>query len=230
VSQLILIRHGQTPSNVRGLLDTATPGPGLTDLGLAQAAALPEALLASEIDGVFVSRLVRTRLTATPLAEARGLELVELPGLHEVEAGDLELRGDEGAVHQYMTTAFAWGTGDLDAQMPGGPNGHDFFGRYDADIARAVAEAEHPVIVSHGAAIRIWVAARVGNVDPEFTAIHHLPNTGVVVLDGEPGDWTLRAWPNAVIGDPDPMDREFSLDDDGAPAGSEPATHGLNPS
>ena len=31
--RLLLIRHGQTPSNVLGLLDTAVPGPGLTDLG-----------------------------------------------------------------------------------------------------------------------------------------------------------------------------------------------------
>ena len=229
MSRLILIRHGQTPSNVLGLLDTAAPGPGLTDLGQAQAAELPAELVAAEIDGIYVSRLVRTRLTATPLAADRGLELVELAGLHEVEAGGLELRGDEAAVREYMTTAFAWGTGDLDARMPGGPDGHDFFGRYDADVERAVAESEHPVIVSHGAAIRIWVAARVGNVDPEFTAIHHLPNAGVVILDGEPGDWTLRAWPNAVIGDPDPMDLEFSLDEDGVPAGIEPAAKGSNP-
>jgi release factor glutamine methyltransferase len=37
--RLLLIRHGQTPSNVLGLLDTAPPGPGLTDLGVEQAAA-----------------------------------------------------------------------------------------------------------------------------------------------------------------------------------------------
>ena len=29
--RLLLIRHGQTPANVRGELDTAAPGPGLTD-------------------------------------------------------------------------------------------------------------------------------------------------------------------------------------------------------
>ena len=30
--RLVLIRHGQTPSNVCGLLDTAPPGPGLTHI------------------------------------------------------------------------------------------------------------------------------------------------------------------------------------------------------
>ena len=38
--RLTLVRHGQTPSNVLGLLDTAPPGPGLTDLGQLQAASV----------------------------------------------------------------------------------------------------------------------------------------------------------------------------------------------
>lgn len=44
--RLLLVRHGETPSNVDRLLDTAVPGPGLTRLGERQAAALPEALAA----------------------------------------------------------------------------------------------------------------------------------------------------------------------------------------
>src|SRR5699024_5083913 len=31
--RLLLIRHGQTPSNVEGILDAGYPGPGLTALG-----------------------------------------------------------------------------------------------------------------------------------------------------------------------------------------------------
>ncbi|POC80683.1 histidine phosphatase family protein, partial [Vibrio vulnificus] len=42
--RLILIRHGQTESNVHRLLDTAMPGPGLTELGQQQAAGLVSAL------------------------------------------------------------------------------------------------------------------------------------------------------------------------------------------
>lgn len=223
MTRLTLIRHGQTPSNVLGLLDTGAPGPGLTELGHEQAAALPFLLANAPIDAIYVSRLVRTRFTAQPLAEGRAVAPVELAGVHEVGAGSLEMRGDETAVRAYMETAFSWGTGGLDARMPGGEDGHDFFGRYDADVARVVAEAEHPVIVSHGAAIRIWVARHAKNITPEFTAIHHLPNAGIVELEGSPGDWTLRSWPNAPIDDPDPIDREFALDEDGTPEGIEPA-------
>jgi len=211
VSRLTFIRHGQTPSNVRGLLDTGAPGPGLTELGERQAAALPRLLGDAAVDGLYVSRLVRTHLTALPLAVDRTLERVELPGIHEVEAGSLELRGDDDAVRRYMTTAFAWGAGDLDARMPDGPDGHEFFGRFDADIERVMRECEHPVLVSHGAAIRIWVARSATNIAPEFTAVHHLPNTGVVELEGAPGDWRLRSWPNAPVTEPDPIDFESHL-------------------
>src|SRR5688572_23161801 len=107
--RLFLIRHGQTPSNVAGLLDTAAPGPGLTDLGHRQAAEIPDALRSTPVDAIFASTLVRTQLTAAPLAEDRGLDVVVLPGIHEIEAGDLELNLDHASVRIYLETAFSWG-------------------------------------------------------------------------------------------------------------------------
>ena len=71
--RLLLVRHGQTPANVLGVLDTAVPGPGLTDLGRRQAAALPEALAEERIDAIVVTDLVRTHETAAPLVAATGL-------------------------------------------------------------------------------------------------------------------------------------------------------------
>jgi len=213
--RLTLIRHGQTPANVAGVLDTGAPGPGLTDLGLAQAAALPPLLGEREVGAVYVSRLVRTRLTAGPLAEARTLDRIELPGVHEIEAGDLERHGDLQSVREYMETVFAWGLGDLDRTMPGGPSGHDFFGRYDADIERVTRETDHPVVFSHGAAIRVWVASRATNIVPSFTAEHHLPNAGVVELEGSVADgWRLLAWPEVDLSATmrDPIDAEMELE------------------
>lgn len=86
--KLWLIRHGQTPSNVLGLLDTAVPGPGLTDLGLEQAAAIPDALRDQQLSTVFASSQTRAQLTAAPLAADRKLPVQVRPGLREVSAGD----------------------------------------------------------------------------------------------------------------------------------------------
>ncbi len=97
--RLLLIRHGQTPSNLKFLLDTAVPGAALTELGERQAAALPEALGDENIDTLYASTLIRTQLTAAPLAGARGLDVVVRDGIREVAAGDLEMRGEDVAEH-----------------------------------------------------------------------------------------------------------------------------------
>src|SRR3982751_768417 len=106
--RLLLIRHGQTPSNVLGLLDTAIPGPGLTDLGIKQAAALPAALADYRIDAIYASAQRRAQLTAQPLADARGLPIQVREGLCEVSAGDMEMLGDVDSIRTYQTTIRRW--------------------------------------------------------------------------------------------------------------------------
>ncbi|WP_251095604.1 histidine phosphatase family protein [Streptomyces sp. Caat 7-52] len=200
--RLILVRHGQTPSNVDGLLDTAAPGPGLTPLGEAQAAALPEALASEGIEALYASTLIRTQQTAAPLAAARGLDLVVRDGIRELSAGRLEMvPGHTPEGERYLRTAFAWAAGDTALRMPGGESGAEALTRYDAVIAEAAASGARAVaMVSHGAAIRVWTAARAGNVDVAFAAARPLANTGVVILDGSPSDgWRAVSWEGAVV-------------------------------
>jgi probable phosphoglycerate mutase len=200
--RLLLVRHGQTPSNVDGLLDTAVPGPGLTTLGAAQAAALPGALAAEDIDALYASTLVRTQQTAAPLAAARGLEVIVRDGIRELSAGDLEmLPGHTPRGRRYLRTAFAWASGDTALRMPGGESGAEALGRYDAVVAEAAASGARTVaMVSHGAAIRVWTAARAANVEVAFAAARPLENTGVVILEGSPADgWKALSWEGAAV-------------------------------
>ncbi|MCL6669023.1 MULTISPECIES: histidine phosphatase family protein [Streptomyces] len=200
--RLLLVRHGQTPSNVGALLDTAVPGAPLTALGERQAAALPEALADEDIEALYVSTLVRTQLTAAPLAAARGLEPLVRDGIREVSAGDLEmLPGDSEHGLLYMKTVFAWAAGETELRMPGGESGTEALARYDAVVAEAAASGAGTVaMVSHGAAIRMWTAARADNVDVPFAAAHPLQNTGVVILEGTPRDgWKALSWAGALV-------------------------------
>lgn len=202
--RILLVRHGQTPANVRGELDTAAPGPGLTDLGTRQAEAVVDALGHESIAGIYVSKLRRTHETAAPLAAALGLTPIELPGTHEIEAGNVEGLSDHASVRVYMGTVFAWGSGDPSVTMPGGSDGHTFFARFDDAIAGIAAA--HPadatvVVVSHGAAIRVWSGARVAGLGDGFTAENHLENTGVVVIEGSPdAGWTALSWAGLPVG------------------------------
>jgi broad specificity phosphatase PhoE len=196
MTRLILVRHGQTRSNVQGLLDTASPGPGLTDLGREQAAALVEALAGERVDRIVASPLARTVETAAPLVAARGLPLTTDIRLREILAGDIETRSDRDAHLVYLDTVFAWAGGDLDARMPGEPeSGADFLARYDAAVDAATEGAGTVVCVSHGAAIRTWACSRAVDVDAAFGREHGLQNTGVVVLErGEDRAWHVRSW------------------------------------
>jgi probable phosphoglycerate mutase len=193
--RLLLIRHGQTPSNVAGVLDTRVPGPGLTELGRAQAEALPGTLADEPIGALFVSTMRRTHETAAPLAAALGLEPVERGGIREIAAAGLEMRGDEEAVEEYMGTVFRWAAGETSVRLAGGENGDEFAARYDSVVAEAEATGHDVVaLVSHGAAIRCWAGMRSRDLDADFIAEHLLENTGVVVLEGSGSDWSLVSW------------------------------------
>jgi len=204
--RLLLIRHGQTPGNVLGQLDTAHPGPGLTELGERQAEALARSLARLEISRLYASTLIRTQLTAAPLAGRRGLDVTVLEGLHEIEAGALEKLTDRESHLRYLGTVFGWAAGELDRRMPTGPSGHDFLARFDDAVARIAAAAATDeggtvAVVSHGAAIRVWTALRAENVDAEFAARHVLANTGIVALEGGSAEgWRMVHWDGSPVG------------------------------
>ncbi|WP_166844201.1 histidine phosphatase family protein [Isoptericola sp. BMS4] len=200
--RLLLLRHGQTPSNVAGLLDTGAPGPGLTPLGERQAAAVPGALAGRRIDALAVSSLVRTSLTVAPLAEHRGLRPAVVDGLREIEAGALEMSGNGDDHGTYLRTVFGWARGDLHRPMPGGPDGRAFLGRFDAAVAELSATGHDAVLaVSHGAAIRAWSCARVRGVDVDAMEWEPLDNTGLVEVEGDPeSGWHLVEWRSGPVG------------------------------
>jgi broad specificity phosphatase PhoE len=200
--RLLLLRHGQTASNVIGALDTARPGAPLTPLGERQAWAVPGALTAESIAGIWASTLIRTQQTAAPLASSLAETVIVLDGLREISAGSLEMLSDHESQGRYTATAFAWARGDLELRMPGGESGHEFFERFDAAIAEVTAGvAGTAVLVSHGAAIRTWVASRCANLRGDFAGTHTLDNTGLVIIERKThGDWQLVEWHSAPVG------------------------------
>jgi probable phosphoglycerate mutase len=200
--RLLLIRHGQTPANVDGVLDAEVPGPGLTALGQQQAEALPRALADRGIERVFASTMVRTQVTAAPLAAALGIEPVVLAGLREIEAGDLQGKRDEVSVQTYLSTIHAWTEGERATRMPGAEDGDEFFARYDDAIGQVAASgASVAAAFSHGAAIRVWASVTAQNTPDDFGSRRHLENTGVVELDGSPEHgWRLVDWEGEPLG------------------------------
>ena len=83
---IYLVRHGETLANRQGILQGWSNNP-LDDTGRKQAAALVPRASRVPLDAIYTSDLIRTRETAAPLAEARGLEPTVLPGLREISFG-----------------------------------------------------------------------------------------------------------------------------------------------
>ncbi|MEO8907475.1 MAG: histidine phosphatase family protein [Microbacteriaceae bacterium] len=199
--RLLLIRHGQTIDNVRGALGTAVPGPTLTQLGFAQAAAIPRALADQPLEAIYASTMLRSQLTAEPLARARGLQTDVIDGIQEIDAGVLEQRTDADAIHTYIGALVAW-RHDLSVRIPGGEDGNEFFGRYNTVIEAIASRHDGAVaVVSHGAAIRTWAPWATHNLDEEFVRSHGLDNTAVVTLDGSPSaGWSITHWDDEPVG------------------------------
>jgi broad specificity phosphatase PhoE len=202
--RLLLIRHGQTPANVTGAVSSAAPGPGLTDLGHEQAEALATALADVPLDGLYVSTLRRTSLTAAPLAKAQGLDAEIIDGIHEIEAGDSEGSTDPDVMLAYMAPIRRWQQGDWSATIPGAHDGNHFLDRFDRAVATVFerhGDESTVALVSHAGAIRIWLGGRTPYLGPDFSSTHRINNTGVVVVVGSPTTgWAIESWQGEPIG------------------------------
>jgi broad specificity phosphatase PhoE len=198
--RLVLVRHGQSHGNVDRRLDTRPPGEALTELGRDQARAFgrswehPVGLLAH-------STALRAFETAAEIGEQLGLSAVELDGIHEVQAGDLEDRNDDEAHEEFNAIYRLWQRGDLEVPIPGGETAQQVLDRYLPVVTQLRLRFldDHAwtgdiVVVSHGAAIRL-VSTALAGVDPGFAIEHHLANTECVVLSPiTDGRWSCLQW------------------------------------
>jgi probable phosphoglycerate mutase len=190
VRRLLFVRHGESLANAARSLDCAVPGPGLTDLGRAQAVALADALSDRDIREVWASTMTRAQETAAPLAARLGLDVQVHPDLRETDVGDLHPRSDDSAIWHWNTLYARWlADAELDERRPGGESASEVIARYVPavhKIAEGLTEGT-AVIVSHGAASRLVLAGLCPEVSPRYALEHELHNTDVVeveVVDG----------------------------------------------
>jgi broad specificity phosphatase PhoE len=191
--RLLLVRHGETASNIERKLDTAMPGPPLTELGHKQARELSDVLAGEDIAAVYASIGLRAQQTAQPTAERLGLPVQVLDGIHEIQVGSLEGRNDTEAYQTYLETVIKWAEGELDVPFPGGgETGQQVLDRFLGAI-ESIRQDGTVMVVTHGGAGRMGALALASNVPVEL-AENLLPNTGVVVLETEGDGWVCRSW------------------------------------
>jgi len=87
MTQLYLVRHGETVDNARQIMQGQTQGQ-LNDEGIRQAQEVRDQLASEHFDAIVASDLRRSIQTATIIAEPHGLQVVTTPLLRERDWGD----------------------------------------------------------------------------------------------------------------------------------------------
>ena len=205
--RLVLLRHGRTEWNDTGRAQGHADVP-LDEVGEAQAKAVAPVLAALSPVAVWSSDLARAAMTARAVADQAGLDVVLDPRLREFAVGSNRtgLTSEQySAAHPAEHAALM--AGDI-GSIPGRESDDDVRSRFLPALtsyADALAEGETGVLVSHGAALRVVVAAFLGwGADP-VDGLGGLDNCGWAELEhttstwaGGIERWRLAAW-NRVV-------------------------------
>jgi probable phosphoglycerate mutase len=180
-TDLYLVRHGETDSNVREILHGSTDVP-LNSLGISQADLIAYRLQQLDrLDQLYTSPLQRARRTAEAIARKTGLPVQVHPGLAEMHFGSAE-----GAHFHEIPDRFPaefsrfLDYDDLDVRYPDGESRGEFLDRVRRTLDEIVAKhtSEHIVVVAHGG----FIAAALG-----------------LILEEQPGDWRRYSIANCSL-------------------------------
>ncbi|MCT1866569.1 histidine phosphatase family protein [Dermabacter sp. p3-SID358] len=185
-SRLILVRHGQTDYNFSGRIQGASDIP-LNDTGLAQACTVGEALAKDEsIVAVYSSPLGRAKSTAEAIATHHGIEVVPDARLRERGFGDWEgLTRDE--IEKGWPFEFALWRAGVSSGLEKARVEHraDVARRFDGACREFSARHESGtvVVVAHGAAISLGLAAMIGAGEGDFRGLASMDNCHRAVVE-----------------------------------------------
>jgi probable phosphomutase (TIGR03848 family) len=187
---VLLIRHGENNYVRTGRLAGRQPGIHLNEKGRQQAQAVADAL-AQKLEGhplkvIYSSPMERAIETAQPIAEALNLQIVERPGLLEIDIGEWQNKKVKG-----LSRLKLWGvvqnTPSL-MRFPGGETFSEAQFRICQEISTLAGQHEEKDIilcVSHADPIRLAVAYYLGLPLDQFQRLIVAPASLTVLHIGD---------------------------------------------
>ena len=188
MTEIYLIRHGQSIGNAKRIYLGHTDL-DLSPLGYEQARSTAEELSCVDFCAVYSSDLLRAMNTALPHAKMRGLEVVPMVGLREINVGEWEGKSVEDLLLDERFTV-GWRQHFGSFTLPGGECVFEA-GKRVHDTLRGIAESHEGGCVLaalHAAAIRAFWCYMLGLPKEEWAGAVDFPtNASVSVIRYEGG-------------------------------------------
>src|SRR4051812_25665287 len=198
MSQLILIRHGETQWNRERRMQGHSDSP-LSETGLKQARLLAQRLQELEFTTLYCSDSGRAHHTARTVAQLTGHELIVEPRLRERHFGVFEGLTAIEIQTQHAEAYLRFKSRDPDYAVPGGESAAAFKERALACLAEIAAR--HPdetvVIVTHGLVCDIAYRA-AKRIELMARRDFELVNAGLNHFRYEDGQWHVDHWGDAA--------------------------------
>jgi broad specificity phosphatase PhoE len=186
MTQIILVRHGQTPWNKDKIFRGSKDIP-LNETGREEARLAGEWLKDETIQAAYCSPLSRARDTGEAIARLHGLQVLDLPGLTDICYGDWEGLPLAEVKVRYADLYRQWETTPHTVRFPQGETLDEVKGR----ALKAVEEVvrRHPgqtvLLAAHRAVNKVLIAALTGldnshfwRIGQDTTAINRFSRVG----------------------------------------------------
>jgi phosphoserine phosphatase len=172
MTQIILVRHGQTPWNKDKIFRGSKDIP-LNDQGREEARLAGESLQGETINAAYTSPLSRSRDTALAIAGHHGLEVEDLSGLSDLCYGDWEGLSLTEVKVKYADLYHQWEAAPHMVRFPGGETLAELRGRALSAVMEVVVR--HPkatvLLSAHRAVNKVIIASLIGLDDSHFWRI-----------------------------------------------------------
>jgi len=198
---LYYVRHGESESNLQGLIATRRLNEPLTERGRLQAEQTGTRFLGRAIDAIFSSSLWRAVETAQIIGAKLGLQPVAMDEFCEFDMGVLEgqpLGPDTRDAFRRLTAA--WDEGIHSTGFEGGEDYNSVWRRMRSGIAQVLAGRENSqvMIVGHGGLFSTTIGSLAPSADVKQLRQREYLNCSVSELEMElrDGEWvaTVKNW------------------------------------
>jgi len=169
MTQIILVRHGQTPWNKDKIFRGSKDIP-LNDQGREEARLAGEWLKNETIHAAYCSPLSRARDTGEAIAQHHGLPVVDLPGLTDICYGDWEGLPLTEVKVRYADLYRQWETAPHTVRFPQGETLDEVRDRALVAVEEAMRRHSGQVILlaAHRAVNKVLLAAFIGLDNSHF--------------------------------------------------------------